>query len=230
MRVLLRYLTDFFGLFFPELCVSCSAHLVSQEKLICTKCLYNLPKTNFHVDIENPVAQLFWGRTKIEYATAYFYFNKGTNYQQMMHHFKYHGKKEIGFVLGKDFGLQLKKSPFNEIDMIIPVPLHPKKLKKRGYNQSDWIAKGLAYSLEKITDSNILVRSVETTTQTRKSRFARWQNVENIFQINDSLKIEGKHVLLVDDVVTTGSTLEACANAILEIKGTKVSIASLAVA
>lgn len=230
MNIVSRFLIDFFGLFFPELCVACNTHLLSQEKLICTKCLYNLPKTNFHVDSENPVAQLFWGRVKIEHATAFFYFNKGTNYQEMMHHFKYHGKKEIGFVLGNHFGLQLKESPFNEIDVIIPVPLHPKKLKKRGYNQSDWIANGLANALEKTTDSSILVRSVETTTQTRKSRFARWQNVENIFRINDPSKIEGKHILLVDDVVTTGSTLEACANKILEIKGTKVSIVALAVA
>jgi len=230
MKTILKYIIDFFGLFFPELCVACDTHLLTQEKLICTKCLYDLPKTNFHADSENPVAQLFWGRAKIEHATAFFYFNKGTNYQEMMHHFKYHGKKEIGFVLGKHFGLQLRESSFNKIDLIIPVPLHPKKLKKRGYNQSDWIASGLAYALEKTTDTSTLIRSVATTTQTRKSRFARWQNVENIFRITDPSKIEGKHILLVDDVVTTGSTLEACANVLLEIKNTKVSIAALAVA
>ncbi|OFX88282.1 MAG: amidophosphoribosyltransferase [Bacteroidetes bacterium GWF2_33_16] len=230
MKTIVKYFTDFFGLFFPELCVVCSKHLFVQEKLICTKCLYHLPKTNFHNDIENPVAQLFWGRAKIEYATAFFYFNKGSQYQDLMHHFKYHGKKEIGFVMGRAFGLQLIESPFKEIDIIIPVPLHPKKQKKRGYNQSDWIAMGLANSLKKDADTTTLVRSVSTATQTRKTRFERWQNVENIFKIIDPSKIEGKHILLVDDVVTTGSTLEACANAILEIKNTKVSIATLAVA
>jgi len=230
MKTILKYITDFFGLFFPELCVVCNKNLFVQEKLICTKCLYELPKTNFHNELENPVAQLFWGRAKIEFATAYFYFNKGSQYQEMMHHFKYHGKKEIGFVLGKSFGLQLKESPFNDIDIIIPVPLHPKKQKKRGYNQSDWIAMGLAHSLNKVADIENLIRSVATATQTRKSRFERWQNVENIFVIKDPSKIEGKHILLVDDVVTTGSTLEACANVILEIKNTKVSIAALAVA
>jgi ComF family protein len=230
MKTIIKYIADFFGLFFPELCVVCNRHLIVQEKLICTKCLYELPKTNFHNELENPVAELFWGRAKIEFATAYFYFNKGSQYQGMMHQFKYHGKKEIGFVLGKTFGLQLKESPFKDIDIIIPVPLHPKKQKKRGYNQSDWIAMGLAHSLTKVADIENLIRSVATTTQTRKSRFERWQNVENIFILKDPSKIEGKHILLVDDVVTTGSTLEACANVILEIKNTKVSIAALAVA
>ncbi|MGE0089320.1 MAG: ComF family protein [Bacteroidales bacterium] len=230
MKLFLRFIVDFFGLFFPELCVACNTHLLNQEKLLCTKCQYNIPKTNFHHDPENPVAQLFWGRAKIENASAYFYFNKGTNYQEMMHHFKYHGKKEIGFVLGKDFGLQLKDSPFKDIDIIVPVPLHPKKLKKRGYNQSDLIANGLAYSLEKSVDTKNLYRTVATSTQTRKSRFARWQNVENIFSIKNPDEFENKHILLVDDVVTTGSTFEACANVLLEIKNTKVSIAALAVA
>jgi ComF family protein len=230
MKLVSRFIIDFFGLFFPELCVACNTHLLNQEKLLCTKCQYNIPRTNFHTNPENPVAQLFWGRAKIEHASAYFYFNKGTNYQEMMHHFKYHGKKEIGYVLGKDFGLQLKDSTFNEIDIIVPVPLHPKKLKKRGYNQSDLIANGLAFSLEKTVDTKNLYRTVATSTQTRKSRFARWQNVENIFSIKDPTLFEGKHILLVDDVVTTGSTFEACANTILEIKGTKVSIVALAVA
>lgn len=230
MKLVSRFIVDFFGLFFPELCVACNTHLLNQEKLLCTKCQYNIPRTNFHTNPENPVAQLFWGRAKIEHASAYFYFNKGTIYQEMMHHFKYHGKKEIGFVLGKDFGLQLKDSTFNEIDIIVPVPLHPKKLKKRGYNQSDLIATGLGFSLEKAVDTQNLYRTVATSTQTRKSRFARWQNVENIFSIKDPAEFENKHILLVDDVVTTGSTFEACANAILEIKGTKVSIVALAVA
>lgn len=230
MKKITRIFNDFLGLFFPELCVVCNKHLLVQEKLICTECLYHLPKTNFHNDAENPVAQLFWGRTKLEHATAYFYFNKGSQYQEMMHHFKYHGKKEIGFILGKTFGLQLKDSPFNDIDIVIPVPLHPKKLKKRGYNQSDWIAMGIANSLEKMASTDNLIRSVETTTQTRKSRFERWQNVDNIFRLKEPDLIKGRHILLVDDVVTTGSTLEACANAILEIDGTKVSIATLAVA
>jgi ComF family protein len=184
----------------------------------------------FHVDENNPVAKLFWGRTKVEFATAFFHFNKGSKYQGMMHKFKYHNCKEIGFVLGKYFGTSIKDSNFNKIDIIIPVPLHKSKLKKRGYNQSEWIAKGMSESLSKPIDSNTLIRKIATETQTRKSRFERWKNVDNIFGIQNADHIKGKHILLVDDVVTTGSTLEACANAILEIENTKVSIATLAVA
>ena len=230
MNIFKKYILGFYELFYPNLCVACETHLLNQEKLICTKCLYNLPKTNYHKEIDNPVSQLFWGRTKIEYATAYYFFNKGSKYQDMMHKFKYNGLKEIGFELGKSFGSQIKESVFNQVDIIIPVPLHPKKLKKRGYNQSDWLAMGLSESLEKQIDTNILIRAVATDTQTRKSRFERWKNVENIFRITNPEMLEGKHILLVDDVVTTGSTLEACANVIMEIKNTKVSIAALAVA
>ena len=230
MKKIIRYLSDFFNLFFPNLCVVCNNHLVNQEELICTKCLYNLPKTNFHKDFENPVSQLFWGRTKIEYATSFFFFNKGSKYQGMMHKFKYHGNKEIGYVLGRYFGSQIKDSVFNDVDVIIPVPLHKSKFKKRGYNQSEWIGKGLSDSMKKPLDVKSLIRNIATETQTRKSRFDRWKNVENIFKISDLKQLEGKHVLIIDDVVTTGSTLEACINAVLEIKDTKVSIATLAVA
>jgi ComF family protein len=230
MNFFTQTLTDFFNLFFPNLCVVCNHHLVNQEELICTKCLYNLPKTNFHKAIDNPVSQLFWGRTKVEYATAYFTFNKGSRYQHMMHKFKYHGNKEIGFVLGRSFGNQIRNSVFSEIDVIIPVPLHKSKLKKRGYNQSEWIGKGLSEALHKPLDTKSFIRAVATETQTRKSRFERWKNVENIFKITNTEALEGKHILMVDDVVTTGSTLEACANVLLELDGVKVSIATLAVA
>ncbi|MCB2196881.1 MAG: ComF family protein [Bacteroidetes bacterium] len=230
MRIFIQYITDFVNLFFPNLCVVCNHHLVNQEELICTKCLYNLPKTNFHKTIDNPVSQLFWGRTKVEYATAYFTFNKGSKYQHMMHKFKYHGNKEIGYVLGRSFGNQIRSSVFSEIDVIIPVPLHKSKLKKRGYNQSEWIGKGLSEALQKPLDTKSFIRAVATETQTRKSRFERWKNVENIFKITSTDSLEGKHILIVDDVVTTGSTLEACANVLLELDGVKVSIATLAVA
>ncbi|MCD4832852.1 MAG: ComF family protein [Bacteroidales bacterium] len=230
MNLFTQYLNDFFNLFFPDLCIVCNSHLVNQEELICTKCLYNLPKTNYHKEIDNPVSQLFWGRTKLEYATGFFTFSKGSKYQGMMHKFKYHGNKEIGYVLGKSFGNHLRNSVFNQIDIIIPVPLHKSKLKKRGYNQSEWIAKGLSETMQIPLDVKSFIRSVATETQTRKSRFERWKNVEKIFKVTNENALKGYHILLVDDVVTTGSTFEACANAILEIEDTKVSIAALAVA
>ena len=230
MRIFTDYLKDFFNLFFPDLCIICNTHLVNQEELICTKCLYNLPKTNYHKEIDNPVSQLFWGRTKVKYATSYFTFSKGSQYQHMMHKFKYHGNKEIGYVLGKSFGNQIANSVFSEIDVIVPVPLHNSKLRKRGYNQSEWIGKGLSEAMQKPLDTKSFIRSVATETQTKKSRFERWKNVENIFEITNTKALEKKHILVVDDVVTTGSTLEACANVLLELKDVKVSIATLAVA
>lgn len=230
MRIITQYLKDFFNLFFPDLCTVCNSHLVYQEQYICTKCLYNLPKTNYHLEGDNPVSKLFWGRTKIEQATAYFSFSKGSDYQHMMHKFKYHGNKEIGYVLGKAFGNQIRQTAYNEVDLVIPVPLHKSKLKKRGYNQSEWIGKGLAEGLQKPLETKAFIRAIATETQTRKSRYERWKNVEKIFQVTHKHKLEGKHILLVDDVVTTGSTLEACTNVLLKLEGTKVSVATLAVA
>jgi len=223
-------LTNFLNLFYPDLCVVCGEHLLYQEEYICTSCLYNLPKTKFHLDKNNPVAELFWGRTKIENASAFYYYVKGSKYQKMIHKFKYHGIKEIGFVLGKALGNEIKNSDFSDIDIIIPVPLHPKKLRKRGYNQSDWIAMGLGETMNKIVDCKNLYRNIHTSTQTNKSRFERWKNVENIFKLRQKNQLINKHILLVDDVITTGSTLEACANAILEVENTKVSVATLAIA
>jgi len=227
---LFQYIKDFFNLFFPDLCIVCNTHLVSQEDLICTKCLYNLPKTNYHKDLDNPVSRLFWGRTKVEYATAFFKFNKGSNYQEMMHKFKYHGNKEIGCVLGMSFGNQLINSDFNKIDLIVPIPLHKSKLKKRGYNQSEWISIGLSETMQKPLDVKSVIRSIATETQTRKGRYERWKNVEEIFKVTNEKELRGKHILLVDDVITTGSTMEACINTILKVKDTKVSVAALAIA
>ena len=224
------YLKDFLNLFYPNLCVVCNQHLINQEKLICTECLYHLPKTNFHLHKDNPVSQIFWGRVPIEYATGYFFFHKGSNYQHMMHKYKYHGYKEIRQILGKSLGNQLKESYFCSVDVIVPVPLHKNKLKKRGYNQSEWFGLGLAEAMGKPIDSKSFVRAIATETQTRKTRFERWKNVEDIFTVLYPENLVGKHILLVDDVVTTGATLEACAHKLLEIPETKISIATLAVA
>ena len=147
----------------------------------------------------------------------------------MIHQLKYRGKKEIGVSLGRYYGRELKTAPlFSSANMVIPVPLHRKKLKKRGYNQSETFAQGIAESMEVKSGSNILIRSYASETQTKKSRFSRWKNVEDIFKVIAPEKIQDKHILLVDDVVTTGSTLEACANKILEVPGTKVSVATIA--
>jgi ComF family protein len=202
---------------------------MNQEKYICLKCLFDLPRTNFHSIHGNKVEQQLWGKVQIEHATSYFYFRKGSRYQKLIHYLKYKGLKELGEEVGKHFGFDLGESPdFSEVDVIIPVPLHPRKFRKRGYNQSEWIAKGLGFALKKPVDSNNLVRKVHTSTQTQKSRFERWKNVEGIFEVQQPEMLLNKHVLLVDDVMTTGSTIEACSVALLKVSGLKISVATLA--
>lgn len=231
MSKLARGYSNLLELFFPTLCVTCGNRLVTQEKFVCIDCWLDLPVTNFHFHEENKVAQLFWGRVNIENATAFFAYNKGSRYQHLIHFIKYKGLKELGFITGQRFGAALSQSQgFSSIDVIVPVPLHPKKQKIRGYNQSDWIAKGISDTLKKPVSPDNLRRNLHTSTQTRKNRYERWENVDNIFEIIRPDEFAGKHILLIDDVVTTGSTLESCAFQLLRIENVKVSIATLAFA
>ena len=226
----LQFLNRFFDLVFPRSCAACATPLVLNEKLICTQCLLELPKTNFHKHKNNPVAQSLWGRVNIENATAFYFYEKGSKFQNLIHTIKYKGQKNVGFGLGKIFGQELKNTNFNLIDEIIPVPLHPRKKRKRGFNQSEWIAKGIAESLDKPLNTKQLYRVMANPTQTNKNRYERWENVEGIFNLKNPEALTGKHILLVDDVLTTGSTADACAQAILKTEGTKISLAVLAYA
>lgn len=222
---------DLTELFFPKLCITCGNRLISQENYLCINCWLDLPLTNFHLNSENKVAQLFWGRVRIENASAFFGYKKGSRYQHLIHFVKYKGLKELGFETGRRFGFQLLNAPgFAEIDLIVSVPLHPKKFKIRGFNQSEWMARGMAESMQKQLSKDNLFRVVHTSTQTSKNRYERWKNVEGIFGVKDLNQFRGKHILLVDDVVTTGSTLEACAFQLLKAENAKVSIATLAFA
>lgn len=228
MKSLIDCLLNFF---YPRLCHVCGELLVGGENLFCMGCLYHLPRTGYHKNRDNPVAELFWGRVRVVAATAFFLYEKGSVYQDLIHKMKYKGYREIGTVLGMYLGADLKESDgFSSVDCIIPVPLHPKKERKRGYNQSEWIARGIAKSMGKPMQVGNLVRISESSTQTRKSRIERWENVQRIFAVRYPERIAGKHVLLVDDVVTTGATLEACSSVLLETEGVRVSIATLAVA
>ena len=231
MKKFTQIYNDFLELLFPSLCITCGERLLTHEKYICMKCWLDMPVTNFHMDPENNVARLFWGRVNIQQATSYFFYRKGSRYQKLIHFIKYRGLKELGYETGIRFGELLSYSPvYNSVEMIVPVPLHPKKQKRRGFNQSEWIARGIAVRFDHPVVADNLYRSVFNPTQTRKDRYSRWQNVEGIFKVRDPGRFEGKHILLVDDVITTGSTLEACASEVLKLEGTKVSIASLAVA
>ena len=227
MNSLFNIFYDLFSLIFPQVCPACGNTLYIQENSICTKCLYELPKTNFHFNKDNEVARLFWGRIKLEAATSYYFYYKGSKFQNIIHQFKYKGQKHIGFNLGRLFGADLKNTPFSEIEIIHPVPLHYKKLKRRGYNQSEYIARGISESLNKPVITDAVYRATDVETQTIKSRYERWENIKDVFKIKKVNKLENKHILLVDDVLTTGSTLEACAGEILKLDSTKVSIATL---
>lgn len=231
MNLQRSYLADFVSLLFPELCAACRESLVINEHLLCTDCRYNLPYTNFHLQPDNIVARQFWGKIKLEAAFALFYFNKGGKIQNLMHQFKYNGIHQIGNLLGNIAGEQLIKNDlFTTVDFIIPVPLHKKRLKERGYNQSACFAEGLADKMNAIVEDNNLVRAKSTETQTHKSRFARFENMQEVFAVNNPEKLIHKHVLLVDDVITTGSTLEASGSQLLKIEGLRLSIATIAYA
>ncbi|WP_423129510.1 ComF family protein [Gaoshiqia sp. Z1-71] len=221
----------FLELIFPRICVVCGQRLIQTEQHLCLSCLLHLPRTNFHTQRDNPMERLFYGRVPIENASAYFEFRKGSDYQKILHRLKYQGQKEIGEYLGERFGYEISGSDvFSKTDLICPVPLHPKKERKRGYNQSYHIALGLSKALNTPVDHTNLRRTIYTDTQTRRSRFNRWQNVEGIFDVADPGLFDGKHLVLVDDVITTGSTLEACATAILRQCQAKISILTLAIA
>jgi len=225
------YFADFIALLFPELCHACGKSLVAHEDLICTDCLYNLPYTNFQHQPDNIVARQFWGKVKLNAAYSLFYFTKGGKVQQLIHHLKYNNVPLVGNKLGNIAGRQLiQSSHLNGFDAVIPVPLHKNRLRKRGYNQSACFAEGLAETLNTKVMINNLIRTKATETQTHKSRFDRAVNMQDVFTVADISALTDKHVLLVDDVVTTGSTLEACAQVLLAVPGLKLSIATIAYA
>jgi ComF family protein len=230
--VLPGIIDSFIHLWYPELCLSCKTSLNRSEEFICLDCELHLPKTNFHTFKSNPAEKIFWGRFPIENAAAYLYFEKSAGVQQIMHQIKYKGRKELARKLGDWYGTDLINQPgYKSINDIIPVPLHQKKLKTRGYNQSEWFAMGLSNSMKIPVMKENLVRIKNSETQTKKTRYKRWENVSEIFQIQNPALLRDKHILLVDDVVTTGATLEACAQTILALNcRCKISIVTLAFA
>ncbi|MFM6954285.1 MAG: ComF family protein [Sphingobacteriaceae bacterium] len=231
MAILSTYLRDFFGLFFPQLCGACGKNLYPGEEEICLSCIYSLPKTNFHKDVENKVAKQFWGRVPLKQAGAFLHFRKGTLVQHLLHNIKYSKRPELAVRMGELYGQELLKSRnFMWPDVLIAVPLHPRKLKSRGYNQSACLAEGLSQILGCSVVEGVLQRASFTETQTKKSRFARYENLQDAFELIHPEQIEGKHILLVDDVITTGATLEACALAIHAKARVQLSVCALAFA
>ena len=216
---------DFLNLFFPDVCVVCRERLSDGEQHICTDCLLLLPKTNFHLQPDNRLEQFFAGRISFQHIVAYAYFVKGGSIQHIIHELKYNHNPLIGSFIGELCGENIKDSDFiSTIDLLVPVPLHPKRQKERGYNQSFEICKGISAIAGIPIDNETLIRKINNPSQTKNARFDRWKNVEDIFSVINRNTFENKHILLVDDVITTGSTLESCAKEILRSEGSKVSI------
>jgi ComF family protein len=219
------------NLFFPKVCAGCHTILISNETVLCTTCRHEMPLTQYHLDPKNEAVKKFYGKIAIEHASALLYFNKKGIVQELIHNLKYRGHEEIGTVLGNWYVEDLKElvleTPF---DMVIPVPLHPKKFRERGYNQVTTFGKAVAQGLNIDYNGTILYRKKYSKTQSKKNLAGRSDNIENIFDVIAAEENQNKHFLIVDDVLTTGATLEACARALLKIPGAKISIVCMAIA
>lgn len=218
-------------LFYPHVCTGCGSDLVEEDNLLCLKCVNDLPHTNYAMHANNPVEKIFWGRLALTAAMSEFYFAKGTMIQTLIHEFKYKSNLDVGMYLGAMMGSSLlSNNRFTKIDALVPLPLFADKEFKRGYNQATILCNGISEVTNIPLLKNNVVRKRFTETQTKKHRTERWENVESSFRVNNPHELKNKHILLVDDVVTTGATLEACGAEILKVAGTQLSIATLAYA
>jgi ComF family protein len=216
-------------LLFPHNCLGCATDILNQQDLLCAKCQTELPVTDFANAIQNPIEKIFYGRMHVESSTAGYYYTKESLLQHLMVQLKYKGNKEVGVYLGKLLGHQLMGSErFIDVDALVALPLNAKKEFKRGYNQAMAICQGIESVWQKPIIHNAVIRTIFTDTQTHENRINRWQNMDGVFKVENEKAIEGKHILLVDDVITTGATLEACGSEILKINNTKLSIATIA--
>lgn len=220
---------SFVDLLFPRACISCSMHLDFYEKMLCLKCQLDLPQTHYHLEKENPLYKKLLMRFPLEHAAALFRFQKEGSTARMIHQFKYNKQATIGRYFGKWLGHTLLESPFfTTIDAVVPVPLHPSKQRARGYNQAEIIAEPVAKQLQVPLVNNSLLRIKKTKPLARIDHDARWKEVDQAFAIKRQLPKSFEHLLLVDDVITTGATLNACARTLLKNSAVKLSIVSLA--
>jgi ComF family protein len=219
------------NLFFPKVCSGCSSFLLSNENVICTVCRHDIPLTNHHLNPENDAFKKFYGRIPVVHASALFYFHKKGIVQELIHNLKYKGHEEIGAILGEWYAEDLKTIELLEsVDEIIPVPLHRRKLKERGYNQVTAFGTALSSSLNIDYNDSLLIRNIYSKTQSKKNLLGRTEGIETIFDVSFTEKDHDKHFLLIDDVITTGATLEACSRALLKIPNAKISIVCMAMA
>lgn len=224
-----RPLDELLDLFFPRLCPICQRAMNRDERGLCTGCLHRLPRTRYHLDPLSPMAQLFFGKVPIERCAAYLHFTTPGDARQLIHHIKYHGGKQCGLIMGEIFARELIPDGFFEgIDALVPVPLHPDKLRRRGYNQSEWIARGVARATGITLHTDWLKHTRDTRSQTRKGVYDRWLDTHTAYDAPEAPDLDGHHLLLIDDVVTTGATLLACAQALHAHGSPRVSCLVLA--
>ena len=222
---------SFLQLLFPRQCAVCGASLQEGEEAICIRCNMDMPRTNYHCAKDNPVERMFWGKIPLVRATSYFFYHKGSDFRRVLHQLKYGGRKDIGEAMGRFMAEELAATNFfGGVDIIVPVPLHPRKQRMRGYNQSECIARGVSSVAGIPMDVFSVIRKKHTETQTRKSTYERWENVNGIFLLRYPERFVGKHILIVDDVLTTGATTTACADAFQGVEGVRISILTLAMA
>ena len=225
----MKILTDFFRIFYPELCANCDNQLTQNEEVLCTFCRHDLPLTNYADYSENKITKAFYGRIVIEKANSLLFYRKEGVTKKLIHELKYKGNEKIGVFFGNWLGEILKENnEFSDIDYIVPVPLHPKKMRQRGYNQVTKFGESLSYHLKKPFEEGILLRTSTSKTQTFKARFERFNNIDTKFLLNNKTIINNKHILLIDDVITTGATLEACAKELQKSAGVRISILTMA--
>ncbi|MDB5248976.1 MAG: ComF family protein [Segetibacter sp.] len=219
---------DLVHLFFPHVCTGCGSDILNDKQLLCLHCLSELPETNFFYLPHNPVEKIFYGRIPVRSAAAGYFFTKNSLIQTLLHRLKYKGNKEIGFYFGKLLSKFLMNNErFSGVDALVPLPLNPRREKKRGYNQSVVICEGITSAWKKPVLNNAVIRKVYTETQTQRGRITRWENMDGVFAVSQPEALENKHIMLVDDLVTTGASLEACGSELLKVRGTTLSIATL---
>ncbi|MEM9679128.1 MAG: phosphoribosyltransferase family protein [Bacteroidota bacterium] len=219
------------NLFFPKVCEGCRDFLNDNEILLCTSCRHELPVTNFHFDDNKSVEKVLYGRVKLQNATSLVHFSKKSIVQELLHNLKYRGHEDIGAFFGKWLGAELSLiEAYKDVDVVIPVPLHKSKLRKRGYNQVSKFGKSIADALQINYDDNALKKTARTKTQVFKGRLKRSNKGKTLFSVADPERLQHKHILLVDDIITTGATVEACAEALSGIEGLKISLATIAIA
>jgi len=225
----MKIFKDLFRIFYPDLCANCDNQLTKNENVICTFCRHDLPLTPFKNYQENKIIASFYGRVAIEKANSLLYYRKTGITKKLIHELKYKGNEDVGTFFGNWLGEILKENKeFANIDFIVPVPLHPNKLRQRGYNQVTKFGKQLSFHLKKPLIENILQRTSTAKTQTFKARFERFNNIDTKFHLNDTSIFANKHILLIDDVITTGATLESCAKELQKTTPIKISILTMA--